>query len=136
VRVAESAPALFTANSDGRGAPVALALRVDTEGRQSPVPVIACGAAAGSCTAAPLPVAGGDLYISFFGTGTRARRTQRLTIADLEVPLTYIGAQGQYAGFDQINAGPLPAALAGKGTVEAILTLDGQRSNAVTLRMD
>jgi hypothetical protein len=38
-------------------------------------------------------------------------------------------------GEDQVNIGPLPQALAGKGTVNIILTADGQQANIVTVNI-
>ena len=41
-------------------------------------------------------------------------------------------AQGQFAGLDQVNIGPLPRTLAGRGEVNLYVTVDGNRSNTVT----
>jgi uncharacterized protein (TIGR03437 family) len=51
----------------------------------------------------------------------------------LSVPVLGWAAQGQYVGEDQVNIGPLPQALAGKGSVNIILTADGQQANIVTV---
>jgi len=45
----------------------------------------------------------------------------------------YAGAQGTYLGEDQINVGPLSRGLAGAGTVNVTLTVDGQSTNTGTL---
>ena len=44
-----------------------------------------------------------------------------------------LGAQGTFAGEDQINVGPLPATLAGMGKVNIVLTADGQAANTVNV---
>ena len=57
-QVAPVAPSIFAANSDGKGAPAAVAVRVAADGRQTQVSVFSCGAAAGSCVPVPLDSAG------------------------------------------------------------------------------
>lgn len=132
-RITNTAPALFTANSNGQGAPVALAIKVEGE-IQTPLNTITCGPTAGTCQPAPLPI---GAYLSLFGTGIRNTRTSpKLTIGGIEVPVSYAGAQGQYMGFDQINVGPLPASLAGKGLVDLILTIDGENASTVIVRVE
>jgi uncharacterized protein (TIGR03437 family) len=56
-----------------------------------------------------------------------------LTIDGVAVPITYAGPQGEFPGLDQINAGPLPRSLQGRGVVDAIFTVNGKTSNRVTL---
>ena len=47
------------------------------------------------------------------------------------MPVLYAGAQATFAGLDQVNIGPLPASLAGKGTVNLVLTVESQTANTV-----
>jgi uncharacterized protein (TIGR03437 family) len=42
-------------------------------------------------------------------------------------------AQGQFDGLDQLNVGPLPRSLAGKGEVDIVVTIDGKQANVVTV---
>jgi len=44
----------------------------------------------------------------------------------------FIGAQGQFAGLDQVNL-VVPASLAGAGEVPVILKIDGQTANVVMI---
>jgi uncharacterized protein (TIGR03437 family) len=41
--------------------------------------------------------------------------------------------QSQFVGLDQVNLGPLPGTLAGKGEVNILLTVAGKTANAVTV---
>ena len=43
--------------------------------------------------------------------------------------------QGQFVGLDQINIGPLPRSLAGRGEVNILLTADGKPANTVTVNV-
>jgi uncharacterized protein (TIGR03437 family) len=45
----------------------------------------------------------------------------------------FAGAQGGFAGLDQLNIGPLPRSLAGRGNVMMTLTVDGVAANTVQL---
>jgi hypothetical protein len=51
----------------------------------------------------------------------------------VSVPVLSAGAQGQYAGEDQINVGPLPLSLAGSGNVPIVLTANGINANVVNV---
>jgi len=41
--------------------------------------------------------------------------------------------QGQFAGLDQANLGPLPRTLAGRGEVNIMFTVSGKTANIVTV---
>ena len=41
--------------------------------------------------------------------------------------------QGQFVGLDQVNLGPLPRSLTGRGEVDIVLTVDGKVANTVTV---
>ena len=57
----------------------------------------------------------------------------RATIGDSAVPVLFAGAQGGFAGLDQVNIGPLPRSLAGAGEVNVVVTAAGTTSNTVTI---
>jgi len=136
VLVAATAPALFSANGDGKG--VAAATAVETvlpTTHQSSVPVFTCDKP-GSCKTVPIRV-GIDtpIYISFYGTGIRGRTSLAdvtVTIGGVDAPVSYAGPQDTYPGLDQVNVA-LPTSLHGAGVVDVVLTLDGQTSNAVQI---
>ncbi len=123
VEVATVAPALFTANNSGRGIPAALLLRVAGNGERT--------------TAAVGPEAidlAGETYLLLFGTGIRnTSRGVTATAAGETIPVLGAVAQGTFAGLDQVNIGPLPAALRGRDQIEIALTVDGQAANPVTV---
>jgi uncharacterized protein (TIGR03437 family) len=43
--------------------------------------------------------------------------------------------QSQFVGLDQVNLGPLPRTLAGRGEVDVQLTIGGRTANVVTVRI-
>ena len=85
----------------------------------------------------PLPISLGpsteQIYLEMYGTGIRNAKNVTVTVGGLSVPVLYAGAAPGYAGEDQVNIGPLPPALAGQGSVNIIVTADGQQANAVTV---
>jgi uncharacterized protein (TIGR03437 family) len=77
---------------------------------------------------------GSELYVFLFGTGMRnATGEVSVTVDGVPVPFAGPVAQGQFDGLDQINLGPFPRSLAGRGEVEVIVMVDGKQANAVTL---
>ena len=85
----------------------------------------------------PLPINLGpsteQVYLEMYGTGVRNGKNVTVTVGNLSVPVLYAGAAPGYAGEDQVNIGPLPPALAGQGSVNIVLTADGQQANVVTV---
>lgn len=73
------------------------------------------------------------IYLSVYTTGTRAATKVRAIMDGREVPVQFSGPQGYFEGLDQVNIGPLPRALAGKGRVTLLLDADGQTSNPVEI---
>ena len=138
VLVEAVAPGLFSANMDGRGVAAAVAVLVGSDGAQTLEPVFQCGTAAGSCVATPLTLGStsGQLYLSLFGTGMRGfKREAGATIGGVPVGVAGPVAQSQYVGLDQVNLGPLPQSLAGRGEVPVVLTVDGKTANPVTVSL-
>ena len=136
VLVQTVAPGLFSANANGKGVAAAIALLVKSDGSQTSEPVFECGAAAGSCVAVPLDLgaASDQLFLSLFGTGMRGlTQPATATIGGTSVGVAGPVAQGQYVGLDQVNLGPVPRSLAGRGEVSIVLTVDGTAANPVTV---
>lgn len=50
------------------------------------------------------------------------------------MPVLDARAQGEFAGLDQVNIGPLPRNLP-KGNVNLVLTVDGRETNTVTVNI-
>jgi uncharacterized protein (TIGR03437 family) len=132
------APGLFSANANGKGAAAAMALHAKSDGTQSSEPVFQCAAGSAGCTTAPIALggSGGQVYLLLFGSGMRnASQKATATVGGVPVPVSGPVAQGQYAGLDQVNMGPLPTSLAGKGEIEVALTVDGRVANRVTVNI-
>ena len=131
------APALFLVNS---GVPAALAVRVASDGQQTPVPVFMCPSFPGAtCGPAriPLPPTGDPTYLSFFGTGFRGANPVNVicTINGVRVPVEYAGPQGT-PGLDQINIRLLPGVRGQPPFFLGIVTIsiDGVPANGASLQ--
>lgn len=135
INIANLAPGLFAANSDGTGAAAANVLRVrgtaqtfeefsrlDTAlNRFVPVPV-------------DLGPEGDLVFLILYGTGLRFRSEDAAVSATVGGDPTmapFIGPAGGFIGLDQINLGPIPRSLAGRGLVDIRLTIDGKPTNVV-----
>jgi len=139
LRVEPVAPALFSANADGRGVAAAVALRFGADGAQTALPVFQCGAAPGSCAPAPLDLGAetDQAILILFGTGIRGRTgpaAVRAAIGGVAADVLYAGPQGDFAGLDQVNL-PIPRVLAGRGEVDVLLVVDGRSANPVRVRV-
>lgn len=131
-------PGLFTANSSGTGVPAAIATRVSSAGDQTPVTVFNCPAAY-QCAPAPINLGASTdtLILSLYGTGIRhasALSNVSATVKGQPAPVQYAGAQGAYAGLDQVNI-VIPYSLKGSGAVPVQVTVDGRTSNIVTINI-
>jgi uncharacterized protein (TIGR03437 family) len=126
VQIAAVAPGLFSANATGQGVAAAVAV----QGTNASL-IFTCGSAPLSCT--PVPVNVNQTVLELYGTGIRGHSTPvACTIGGVSAPVSYAGAQSQYAGLDQVNVA-LPATLANQGTLPIVLTVDGTQSNTVTM---
>jgi uncharacterized protein (TIGR03437 family) len=133
------APALFTADSSGKGPPSAYALRVRADGSQSAEPLAQYDAALQRFT--PVPIDLGpetdQVFLILFGAGFRggAESDSVATFIGDEIAETlYAGASPDYIGVDQANV-RVPRSLAGKGNVSLTLTADSRSSNTVTINI-
>jgi uncharacterized protein (TIGR03437 family) len=134
------APGLFTANSDGLGAPAAFALRV-RDGRIEPdlETVAQYDAAQGRFVPRPIDLGPGNeqVFLILFGTGLRYHSglpAVSAKIAGMETYVQYAGTQGDFAGLDQVNV-QLPRNLIGRGEVEVALTVEGKTANPVRINI-
>jgi uncharacterized protein (TIGR03437 family) len=135
IDIASASPGIFTANMTGQGPYSGQVVYSHPDGSQTvanaaiPTP--------GSNTLVPNPInlgrPGDQVYLVLYATGIRHAGALAATVNGLNVPVSYFGGQGSYAGLDQINLGPLPASLAGAGQVQVAITADGQAANPVTL---
>ncbi len=132
------APTLFSLNGMGTGVAAATAIRTQVANPQlrGTVQVFECTSS--GCVSTPIDV-GLDtpVYLTLYGTGIRNRTALsnvKVTIHGISVPVLYAGAQGGFAGLDQVNV-PLTLDLRGSGESNVILTVDRQSSNAVTINI-
>lgn len=118
--VAPVAPGLFTANNAGLIA--ANAIQAGSKGNQT------------LDIAAPIDLTAGPVYLVMYATGLRAAglANTKVTIGGVSAPVLYAGAQGPFAGLDQVNV-IIPASLAGKGNVNIRLTANGIAANAAQI---
>ncbi|MDW8129301.1 MAG: CotH kinase family protein [Bryobacterales bacterium] len=131
-----AAPGLFSADSTGKGLGVMAAVSgAGTSQTWTPVYEYDAGARKFAAKPVKLSPSGPEVYLVLYGTGIRHAKAADLTatVGGVGVPIAYAGPQGQYAGVDQVNLGPLPASLAGKGEVSVVVAAGRFKSNAVTL---
>jgi uncharacterized protein (TIGR03437 family) len=135
------APAVFTANADGKGVAAAIAVHAKPDGSQIWQYVFDPDAPYGSRAPAPVKMGPADetVFLILFGTGIRGRSqlsAVHATIAGIPADVQYAGPQSGFVGLDQVNVRiPRDSALPG-GEVEVVLTVDGQRANSVTVSIE
>lgn len=135
IQVEIVAPSIFSANANGREVPAGFALRIKPDGSQINEPVARFDQ--GLIKFVPQPIDFGptqdQLFLVLFGTGFRYRSALSnvtVTIGGEPVQVFYAGPQGDFVGLDQLNL-LLPGKLAGRGTVEIVITIDGKQANTL-----
>ncbi len=119
-QIVEVAPGIFNAGGLAAGTAVKT-----VNGVQQSTPLQQNGALV------PVDVSGGETFLVLYGTGIRNHAAPvTAVIGTAQIAAAFAGAQGVYAGEDQINI-QLPASLKGAGTVNVSLMVDGQRSAPV-----
>ena len=134
VEVADVAPGLFTANAQGNGAPAAAYLRIDGDGIRAPEMLLFEGN-----NSQPLPIdlgpEGDQIFLLLAGTGIRGfTDAATASIEGIDIPVLGAQEQGEFVGLDQVNIGPLPRNLP-KGNINLVLTVDGRKTNTVTVNI-
>ena len=124
--ITNSAPALFTFSSNGKGIPTALTT-FDGENFAS----VTDGKGAWRMVEPSTDQRANFLLL--FGTGFRHAKRLRVRLGDVELKPVYVGAQGLLAGLDQINLA-LPPDLP-PGLVKLQIISDGYTSNVVQLQL-
>ncbi len=135
IDVANSAAGVFTANQTGQGPYAGQVIYADGNGGQNVVSSASMGPGS-TFTPTPISLSGnGQVYLVLYGTGSRHATSVTAAINGVSVPVAYSGAQAA-GGLDQINLGPLPSSLAGTGTANLIVTVDGEAANTVTVTIE
>ena len=121
INLSSSAASLFTANALGTGAPAAVATK-------DGINYVAVGNPDGT----PNSLDAGD-YLVLFGTGIRyaPKGLLKITIGGIDAPVLYAGAQGTYAGLDQINT-QFPPGIS--GVVDLVVSVNGKAANIVKVK--
>ena len=135
ILITRTSPGLFSANASGQGVAAALVQRVKADGTQSLENVASYDSTAGKMVALPITIGSDSIYLQLYGTGIRYVSTMAkvtCTINGVNAPVLYASAAPGFAGLDQVNI-QVPSSLAGTGTVNVVVTVDGQASNTVTL---
>jgi uncharacterized protein (TIGR03437 family) len=129
IQIAKVAPAVFTLNAAGLAAADVITVAADGSKELGNVYTV------GASGVQPLPVNlnAGPVYLSIFATGIRNAQSVTATVAGQSVPVLFWGAQGVFAGLDQVNIGPLPVSLKGRGSINIGLSADSQSANTVSL---
>ncbi len=140
IQVSKVAPGLFTADGSGRGVPAGQALRFRGGASQSePLFYIESGRVVSRPIdlGPDLGASSDQVFLVLYGTGFRLRSSlENMTakLGGLTIPVLFAGAQGDYAGLDQVNL-QIPRALIGRGEVDLVLIVDGQQSNVVRVNI-
>jgi uncharacterized protein (TIGR03437 family) len=136
-QIEATAPALFAANPTGQGVAAAIALRIKPDGAQSFEPVAQFDPVSQHFVAVPIDLGaeGDQVFLILFGTGLRNRSALEavtVRVGGVAVQPSYVGAQGGFVGFDQVNLA-LPRSLGGRGELTIEMTVDGLIANAVSV---
>ncbi len=142
VQVARVAPAIFTANSTGKGVPAASVLRVKTNGLQSYEPLSQFSTSAGRFITKPIDLGpdGELVFLVLFLSGIHnsaddnnngnLNENIRVLIGGVEVTPLFAGVQPDFIGLDQVNV-LVPRSLLGRGVVNVSVTGLGYASSNV-----
>lgn len=129
--IAAVAPGIFTLNATGLAAAYAFRVSGANQTYENVYQVDSTNSVVPRSI--DLGPSGDQLYLLLYGTGLRAAANVSVTVAGVAVPVIFSGAQGQFAGEDQVNVGPIPRSLAGSGSVAVVLTADGHIANSVSV---
>ena len=80
----------------------------------------------------PIALNGDQVYLIVYGSGLGNASSATATIGGVPATVAYAGPQGTYAGLDQYNI-LIPAAVAGMGQVDVVVTAGGKPSNPVNI---
>ncbi len=134
VTIESVSPGIFTANASGTGVPAAVGLRIIGTAQTFETIFTSPG---GVPTATPINLATGDFYLILFGTGVKgaAANAVTATVGGTATPILGFAATSDCVGLDQVNVGPIPKSLIGRGNVNVVLTVSGKVANTVTINI-
>ncbi|MEP7340765.1 MAG: DUF1800 family protein [Acidobacteriota bacterium] len=132
------APGLFTADASGKGLASANVLRIKADGSQVYEQIGRFDSSLSKFVSVPVDLGPNtdQVFLILYGTGFRNRQNAsaaRATIGGVNAEVQFAGAQGNFAGLDQMNI-RIPRD-AGSGELDVIVSFDGQPSNAVRVAL-
>ena len=137
LEIAAVAPALFSANGDGRGPAAGIWVIVRADGRLETQFAFTPDRPSGSrAAAAPIVSSPSDqVFLMLFGTGIRGGASETAALIDgAPAPTAWVGPQGEFLGLDQVNLGPLDEFVGRDAELDLLLTVAGVAANPVTIR--
>ncbi len=137
IDVAAVGPGLFSKEATGRGPAAGYLTRVLPDNTQVIEQIVRFDDATGRWVLLPIDLGPENhrVFLILFGTGFRFRSDLGAVTARVggeTVPVAFASRQGDFVGLDQANI-ELPRSLAGRGTTEVSLTVDGRTTNAVSI---
>jgi uncharacterized protein (TIGR03437 family) len=140
ILISNVAPAIFSANENGMGAPVGEVFSYPASGSSSYAFTFGGGSNGYSTLPFTLAPSSTQTFLVLFGTGIRNHSPNPVEaiVGGTNVPVTYAGPVTGFAGLDQVNIGPLPQSLAGtgRGDIPVSVIVDGVPANTVTVNIE
>src|SRR5262249_10848619 len=139
MHVTNVAPAIFTANADGSGAPAGVALRVTSGAQQIYETIVRYDESQKKFVPEPIDLGGANdiVFLIVFGSGIRGRGSLsdvKVTIGSEPAEVIYAGPVPEFIALDQLNI-RIPRSLAGRGKVEVVITIDGRVANTFIINI-
>jgi len=136
--VSSVAPGLFTADASGKGLASANLLRIKADGSQVYEQIGRFDTSLSKFVTVPIDLGPNtdQVFLILYGTGFRNRLNagaMKAIIGGVNAEVQFAGAQGSFAGLDQMNI-RIPRD-AGNGEMDVVATFDGQTSNAVRIAL-
>jgi uncharacterized protein (TIGR03437 family) len=131
--IGKVAPALFSADSSGAGWASGSALTVNVDGSRTEINLASYDGTKFVALPIDLSGAGKQVYLTLYGTGIKNRSdlaNVKVKIGGIDAPILYAGAQGYFAGLDQINV-RIPDGLIGKGETLIEMSIENKVANQV-----
>jgi uncharacterized protein (TIGR03437 family) len=130
------APAVFTADGSGSGAPLGVLVTVHGDGSQGTQAVYECSATECRPAELDLGTVTDTNILVLYATGFRNSRLEDVTaqVDSAGVPVLYAGLQADFAGLDQVNI-QLPPSSAGRGEVAVQIVAGDKQANVVNIRL-
>lgn len=135
--IAAVAPSLFSVGATGQGLAVAIVQRRKANGAISYEATSRFDSNLGKLVAVPIDLSQptDQVFLLLYGTGIKNRSSLSAVLVQLggtTAEVLYAGATTEFAGLDQVNV-RLPQNLAGRGTINIALTVEGQAANLVNI---